>query len=243
MSDLDKLVLNTVNEYATAVRDHLEALALLAESGAPFRPILALCRVLLDAAAHARLLMDAEITDLLRKSRVVNLKLRAIREEIMDPHPPGGESTRQRLVRQREQLMALAIQGGCTQAVTKRGEPDWAVEPRLAHNEAIHALLGPWGEQPWRYLSSVAHIQERSMIRFALGMEGIAPGPHAGAQAAVQAFPAILVCVEAVVAAQTFFGVAGQRIPDRLPDQVRAVWAAAAGLRDDVLRVRLGFDS
>lgn len=239
----NSLVLEVAHGYATGLRDHLVGFALLASSNGPARPMLALSRVILDAAVHLLHIVSHTITEEERVSRALNVRLDALREEIAD-HQEGSQK-HVSLWRDRQEILTHAEADGF-QRESKRSKngtesPAWYVEPHHRLDAIMSEALEGDHQATWRTLSSVVHAQERPDLRFTLGHQ-FNPGPHAGQMNMVHMALPLLIAIEAMKASERYFGLRGQGIDHgNLSQRVAATIAGASGLHDDEIRRNLGF--
>ncbi|MFE5309157.1 hypothetical protein [Isoptericola sp. NPDC056605] len=224
--------------YVTATRDHLGGIGSLAAVDGSRRSLLVLARTLLDVSTRAAYLLEPDIDDMERTRRAFNFLMDAIREEIAD----GDDSTG--LLERQAELRAAAEADGFEFA-TKRNKagnpvPDRNVlAPRVDPRKVRGEFLGDV-EFAWRALSSVTHGQEREVLRFALGLGPVSPGVHGDSYSLVWLATSVESAAVAAAHAADYYGA---QLDELLIQRVREVLWAAAGMRDDAVRRRLGFDS
>ncbi len=240
------LVLEVADGYATALRDHMLGLARLASAGGPARSMLALARVLLDASVHLTFLMDTSLGDRERCSRALNIRLEALRQEIADAQ--DDPDAQREVTSERERLLEAAQVDGFERELVKNGKsgttrPGWFVTPHDRFDAVMRSAIGDNEMDSWRTLSSVVHAQERPSVRFPLGLGEILPGPHATQMTLLFACLPVFLGVEAMRAAERFYGTTGVSVDDDgVADKAIRTVAAASGMHDDLIRRRLGFE-
>ena len=230
-------VLMVANTSVTAVRDHLLGFGNLCAGGGPGRTILAISRVLLDAAAHVMWLLDPAIHEELRLSRAGNMWLESVRQQLGDPI---SDEEKDRLRTIRDMFFTQAVADGLTRCVRRNGTPDDVLEPRFSHDDVIEAALGNRAQDPWRAASSVAHAQERPHLQFELGLGDIDPGPHATSFLILRSMFALTISIEAIRRTERFYGSVGKPVPEDLFRKVLFVGGLAGGMYDDLIRARQG---
>lgn len=160
--DEEQVVLNVARLLTTAVRDHLLALAILAENDAPTRSLLAMSRVLFDASCQARFVMEPGLRDGVRVVRAANLELLSLREEAHDAAP----ADRDEKLRERDHLRDRLVATGRYWPTS-----DGAQLQRGLDSKTIQEVAGRDGPQIHHMLSSAVHSVERSWIRTFTGRE------------------------------------------------------------------------
>lgn len=238
----NRLVLEIANGYATGLRDHLLGFVCLAVNGAPARPMLALSRVVLDAAAHLLHLLSPNIAERERIARALNIRLEAFREEIND-HAQGS-TEQDELSEERSQLMAQAVADGfereSRRSKTGVESPSWYVVPRHRLDDIMEEALQGEHLDAWRTLSSAVHVQERPDLRFSLGLNEFQPGPDVTLMNMVHMARPLITAIEAMKAVEWYYGRRGPGVEhDGLAQHALNVVAAACGMFDDTIRARL----
>ncbi|TRW44386.1 hypothetical protein [Georgenia yuyongxinii] len=238
----NSLVLEVVDGYATAVRDHLLGFAHLALAEGPARPMLALARVLLDASVHLSFLVTPAIDERERCARALNVRFEALRQEIAD-----GREASVKIEEDRAGLMRDALKDGyereTADSKTQKRKPTWFVLPRHRSDDVLKEAVGGPHQDSWRTLSSVVHAQERSTVRFALGLDSVHPGPHASATVMTHAGIPIALATEAIRMAESFYNGSRSPVVDEAANDVQRVVMAATGQYDDIIRTELGIES
>lgn len=241
----NELVLEIADGYATAVRDHMLGFARLASVGGTTRSLLALARVLLDASVHLTFLLDATIDERERCARALNIRLEALRQEIVDAQDDPNANTTART--ERDVLLEAAQSDGFEREQVKGRKagttrPGWFVKPHDRLEAVMRSAIGEADMDSWRTLSSVVHAQERPTVRFVLGLGKTLPGPHANQMMMLYAFLPVFLGVQAMRAAESYYGTRGRSVDDDdLADRVVSVIAGASGMHDEEVRKRLGF--
>lgn len=238
----NRLVLEVANGYATGLRDHLLGFVCLAVNSAPARPMLALSRVILDAAAHLIHLLSPNIAERERIARALNIRLEAFRQEIND-HAQGS-AEHDKLSEKRCELMAQAVADGFEREPmrSKSGleSPSWYVVPRHRLDAIMEEALQGEHLDAWRTLSSAVHVQERPDLRFSLGLNEFHPGPDVTLMNMLHLARPLITAIEAMKAAEWYYG---RRAPsveqDGLAQHALDVVAAACGMFDDAIRYQL----
>lgn len=236
INDENNFMLTTAHTYVTGVRDHLEALSILAVAGASPRSILAMCRIVLDASAHTAFLLDASVDETTRLSRAINIELESLRQENGDPQV--GDVQSETATSRREDLMQSAVEAGFVRSIGKKG-PEWKVMPVVATGDALTHVLGERANLPWRYLSSAAHVQERPVVRFGTGLDALSAGPHSPSFTITQGLVSVAAAIQAVRAAEDYYGTVQGPVPHDVANRVMAVGAFGAGLQDEKLATKL----
>jgi hypothetical protein len=223
--------------YVTATRDHLGGIAWLAAIDGSRRSLLVLARTLLDVSTRAAYLLEPNIDDRERTRRAFNFLMDAIREEIADGDDSSGLLARQAELRASARADGFEFATKLNKA--KNPVPNQnVITPQDEAKRVRGAFLGDV-EFAWRALSSVTHGQEREVLRFALGLGPVDPGVHGDSYSLVWLATAV---ESAIIAAEHAAYYYGGQLDELLIRRVRQVLWSAAGMNDDALRRRLGFD-
>ncbi|WP_423461848.1 hypothetical protein ACO229_14145 [Promicromonospora sp. MS192] len=233
-----QLTLEVADGYITAVRDHLNGLALLAGVDGPRRSVLALARTLFEASVHAAYLLEPELDDRERTLRSYNFLMEGVRQEIAD----GGDASE--LVEQQARLRRAAAADKFIFATKRNGNGNLVddpntIAPRVSAASVRAHVLGKDAEHAWRGLSSVTHGQERTDLQFILGLAPMGAGPHADSYATLWLVMAVEGAIHAALYAQEFYGTVGEPISDLGIALVRRTLQLASGLADGEIREQL----
>lgn len=218
-----QVVLNVAHLLTTAVRDHLLALAILAENDAPTRSLAAMSRVLLDASCKARFVMEPGLRDGVRVVRAANLELLSLKEEASDAAPTEREDK----LRERDNLRDRLVATG-----HYRSTKDGTQLQRGLNSTTIQEVAGPDGPSLYRLLSSAVHSVERSWIRAFTGSSLISG--NIGGHHMVFLWTAPLdATISAIQAIQEFYGLRGDPLETLTINNLSTQISFATRNRDD----------
>ncbi|SNS92472.1 hypothetical protein SAMN06309944_1387 [Micrococcales bacterium KH10] len=236
----NSLVLGVAHSYLWGMRDHLQSVAMMCLTELPPRSIIAMSRVLLDAATRTTYVLDPSIDERTRIIRACNLRFESFRQQLAD-HPEDVEK-RDELSSERQNLLDAALADGFSQVTTKAGKPEWMLAPRTAA-QTVEMFQDAYGEDftsLWRELSSVTHVDERPHFRFAFGLDPIDAGPHAATVSMIYIHVAVFGVAAAVEAAERFYGNAGDPLDEEAIELTHFVLQMASGQLDDLVRANAG---
>lgn len=221
--DEQSVVLEIAHVLTTAVKDHLLALAILAEGNAPTRSLLAMSRVLLDASCKLQFVLKRGLQDKVRVIRAANLALDSLREEANDRL---GDD-RGEVLQRRDELRVRLVR--CGYHATKDGSQ---LKPGL-DAVTIQKEAGEDGPVLFRLASSSIHGVERSWIRSLTGADLIG-GDRAGHRIMLPFWVGSLdVTLSAILSIQSFYGLRGDPLETATVDSLHEHIAVAGGERDD----------
>jgi hypothetical protein len=209
----EEVVLNVAHLLATAVRDHLLALAILAESDAPTRSLLAMSRVLFDASCKARFVLEPGLRDRVRVTRAANLELLSYKEEANDA---ATDELRDRLVAT-----------GHYRATKDGTQLQRGLDPKT-----IQEVAGPEGPLTYHLLSSAVHSVERSWIRTFTG-GSVVSGNIGGHHLVFMWTAPLQAVISAILAIQEFYGLRGAPLETETLENLRTQISFATRNRDD----------
>ncbi|SNT07693.1 hypothetical protein SAMN06309944_1985 [Micrococcales bacterium KH10] len=236
----NSLVLGAAHTYLWGVRDHLQSVAMMCLAELPPRSIIAMSRVLLDAATRTTYILNASIDERTRVIRACNLRFESFRQQLAD-HPKDIDK-RDELSSERQNLLDAALADGFSQVITKAGKPEWMLAPRTAA-QTVEMFRDAYGEEftsLWRELSSVTHVDERPHFRFAFGLDSTDAGPHAATIPMIYIHLATIGVISALETAERFYGTAGTPIDHDTKEVTHLVLRMASGLLDDFVRAEAG---
>lgn len=219
----EEVVLNVAHLLATAVRDHLLALAILAESDAPTRSLLAMSRVLFDASCKARFVLEPGLRDRVRVTRAANLELLSYKEEAND----AVTEEREEKLKERDELRDRLVATGHYRATKDGTQLRRGLDPKT-----IQEVAGPDGPLTYHLLSSAVHSVERSWIRTFTG--GSVVSGYTGGHHLVLMWTAPLrAVISAILAIQEFYGLRGGPLETATVENLKTQISFATRNRDD----------
>ncbi|MFJ6680208.1 hypothetical protein ACIQLK_13925 [Microbacterium sp. NPDC091382] len=244
LNNRNRLLIDLLEDYLVATSDHTWALTVLLASNPPFRPLLAAGRILLDAGAHIRYLLDESATLDERTGRAANVELLAIHEELKDDTAAPDRDV-EVLTERRAEILKQGDADDLPRGRFKSGEPQpWFAPALLQMPQMADLVLGKdYGRQIWRLASSVVHAQDRTVLRFVAGRGDVdLSGPGLGHTMSVPFVGSCLaVMAESYRDVATYIGRASAEL-DELVNQVFWTTEAMTGHHDEELLDRAGVD-
>lgn len=221
--DEAEVVLDVAHLFTTAVRDHLLALAILAESDGPTRSLVAMSRVLFDASCKARFVLEPSLRARVRVVRAANLELLSLKQEAGDAPPEDREAK----LKERDDLRDRLVATGHYRPTKDGTQLQSGIDTK-----AIQELAGPDGPLIYRMLSSAVHSVERSWIRAFTG-GSLIPGNLGGHHLVFLWTAPIDVTISAIRSIEGFYGLRGDSVETATIDSLTTQISFATRGRDD----------
>lgn len=170
LNESNSFLLATLRDYLVSLSDHLWAMSTLLRADPPLRPLISTGRVLLGASAKIRYILEPGNDVTVRTSRVANLTLEAIREELLDLEDTDV-TERENLNTRKSEILIKGEEDQIERAKSKKGVLQDSFIPRiLKEGDMVNLVFGGnSGRDAWRITSSVIHAQDRSLIRVVSG--------------------------------------------------------------------------
>lgn len=228
------LLQQQLQAYAGVLVDEIGGLAALMLADQPVRPALVISRVLLDAGAQVMYLLDPSISAEERTVRAANIRLDGLAAELEDLRgTPDPECEAEELRGEMNAVWEDGASDGLQRTLSSSGVERRHFSPAPPKAGAMTAYAAAeLGPQMWRLLSSVVHLQDRTVVQFISGRGDVAQTVQGRKYGAIYTAAGVIAATESLGRLASFCGLDGSLLAERA-GRLRALWNAASGADDE----------
>ena len=226
------LVAGAVADCLYGASDHARGMGFLLSDERNFRTAIATSRLILDASARLMFILEPGISADSRLSRVGNLRLKALDEEIADL----DRETESEKIEELDSIRTSMLSAGLADGLQTTKSPRRAFfEPNLSTGHIMNVVMNDdIGKHFWRQLSSVIHVQERPLVQLQLGLGGHErQAPIVSKVLCELTFFSVYAFAKAMPLAHSYFERSLERLTPGTDDLINN-WYRAGGFVDEI---------